>query len=140
MSAYMVSSDTINRIVTYLSKEFRDDSFTRRNFLEKSGIDFSGDWKNELVNKMYKLNTLGVYNRYDNRHPDMFTDEDNYKYEVKLYNNKYEVLKSLHCFLYQCNEGDNDKISLYNALKDIENHIAYDLVTSTKEYDMAQWG
>jgi hypothetical protein len=49
-------------------------------------------------------------------------------------------LKSLHCFTYQCAEGNVPKSKLYKLCIEKEHELANAIINEMPEYDKAKWG
>jgi hypothetical protein len=138
MSAFLVGEKTINKILTELDKSVRIAStWAEKEVESKLGIDCSDpDWKTKLGQKMWDLNQLSLYYRYGDQKKEL----------VYIYQTvpcpKVQALKALHCWLYQCSEGNIPEDSkLYNFFEKV---IAPEwpeyLVMRTPEYDNAEWG
>jgi hypothetical protein len=52
-----------------------------------------------------------------------------------------QVLKSLQCWLYQCNEGDVPTTELYGLFDtDVQMYLMDTIITKLPEYEEATWG
>lgn len=122
MSAYIVDDHTIDRITTYLFTE-----------IQESPLFDLYDSPQTLGEAMLKLNYKSVNRRYEAKAKCAFPYE--YK-EVTA--SKIQVIKSLSCFLYQCDEVVNTK--LYKVLKLVQHDIMVDYVENLPEYQEAVWG
>ncbi len=93
----------------------------------------------ELAEDMFALNCQAVDQRYgygtcvlDAIEPLVFAS-------VKA--DPYQVLKSMHCWHYQCCEGNVPESSdLYKAFDKIMHALEYHLVSIRIEYESAEWG
>jgi len=139
MSAFLVEDKTINRVVTYLkATRFRGDHSYTLSQLEELGFNVEdSNFEQKLGEAMFILNIGGVSERYGNAQG--FRPLD-YKYSYEMNTKKIQVLKSLRCFLYQCNEGENDKLDLFKVLTSLSHGLAYQIVSDMPEYDNAIWG
>ena len=60
---------------------------------------------------------------------------------VPSYNfDPFQVLKSIHCLLYQCSEGDVDTRDLFKQLERWGFNIARSIVMDMPEYERSNWG
>src|SRR5687768_5382879 len=102
MSAFLVGEKTINKILTELDKTVRIAStWAEKEVESKLGIDYSDpDWKTKLGQKMWDLNQLSLYYRYGDQKKELV-----YTYQT-IPCSKVQALKALHCWLYQCAEGN----------------------------------
>jgi len=130
MSAYVVSKETIDRIVTFCDSKGAEHFWSYYPEIHKV---FAGDC-NKLGQKMLVMNNKAVDARYSENNP-----IEIYRFSL-VCTSIMQVYKSLQCFLYQCSEGDIPKSGLYQDLKKLEHDIAHDIISSTTEYGMAQWG
>jgi hypothetical protein len=132
MSAYVVEDKTINRIVSWLWQDGRNNRYTMHR-LEKIGLTKSEDIGRALLN----MNIDAVGQRYqikDNPGATRF-----YRHGFELVTNRYQALKSLHCFLYQCSEGDVPETELYKIMSNYEEHLVWDTISEIPQYERAEW-
>ncbi len=140
MSAFIVEDQTINRVVTWLTREVSTSHFTLAQLAREYDIDLVSDtWDEKLAKAMFQLNCDGVNARYGEGKTEKFRPL-NFTYQPKHDFSLVQVLKSLQCWLYQCNEGDVPTTKLYQFFAEVENHLALKIVVSLPEYDKAQWG
>lgn len=52
----------------------------------------------------------------------------------------WQMLKTLECYLYQCDEGEAGKSELLGELQRVERYFAKYLINKIPEYDNANWG
>jgi hypothetical protein len=64
MRAFLVEEKTLNRIISYLDDELRRSDWLRSKFATDLGVNFAGDWKTALGQKMWDLNQLALSYRY----------------------------------------------------------------------------
>ncbi len=132
MSAFVVSNRTVNQVVTHLENN-RDSSWVQDQ-LEKAGLPTGGE---ELGAAMMALNVDAVNQRY--------TDSDTLPGSTRDYEhrhepvNRHQALMSLHCWNYQCSEGDVPQHPLYKIMDDYANSLAYAIVSDMPEYEAAVW-
>jgi hypothetical protein len=122
LSAYIVDDITIDRIVTYLFAEVQVSAL----------FDLYGA-PQALGEAMLKLNYKAVNSRYGSRAKPAFP----YVYK-ETPAPKIQAIKSLSCFLYQCDEVANTK--LYKALKEMLYEMMNDYISDLPEYQEAIWG
>jgi hypothetical protein len=110
MSAYLVADTTINGVLTWLAYEVRRSQYLKDKVEKATGIDTTRlDWEDELGKAMFQLNIDGVTARYRTAEGVRWR---NFLY-LATYRTPIQVLKSLQCWLYQCNEGDVPTTALY---------------------------
>ncbi len=141
MSAFMVEDTTINRVVTWLTREVTTNRFTLDWLAREYDIDLTSDkWDEKLAQAMFQLNCDGVNARYGEGEAEKFRPLNfTYKPEM-IYHSLVQVLKSLQCFLYQCREGDVPQSKLYQFFEELAHHLAVKIVIELPEYDTASWG
>ena len=140
MSAFMVEDKTINRVVTWLTREVS----TRYSPLDRVArtydVDLSSDkWDEKLANAMFLLNCDGVNAHYGEGEAEKFRLL-NFTYQPEPNCSLVQVLKSLQCWMYQCCEGAVPQTQLYRFFKEIENHVALQIVMDLPAYQKASWG
>jgi hypothetical protein len=140
MSAFMVADTTINRVVTWLSREMDHMYFISRK-LHELGIDTSrAGWEEKLGQAMFQLNIDGVNARYGDGEAKDFRNL-NYTYQSTYFLTTIQVYKSLECWLYQCCEGNVPETPLYKLFdQDIKAYIAQKIIYSLPAFDQAEWG
>jgi hypothetical protein len=143
MSAFMVADNTINNIVNWLDRELEEayGTISIRQKLLEQGFDASmASWAERLGYAMFQLNVIAVDARYGSGEAKRFRDLD-YRYEVTKPVPMVQVLKSLQCWLYQCNEGDVPTTSLYTLFdNDVQVYLMTEIIDSLPEYQNAFWG
>ena len=140
MSAFMVEDQTINRVVTWLKCEVQISRFTLDCLAREYTVDLTSDnWDEKLAKAMFQLNCDGVNARYGDGEAEKFRPlYFTYKPEGNTF--RVQVLKSLQCWMYQCNEGDVPQTKLYRFFEEVENYLALQIVMSLPEWDKAKWG
>src|SRR6266516_4652522 len=121
MSAFMVEDTTINRVVTWFTREVATNShFTLDRLAREYGVDLSSDrWDEKLAQAMFQLNCDGVNARYGNGEAEKFRPL-NFRYKPEYYHSLVQVLKSLQCWKYQCSEGDVPETNLYQFFEEVQ--------------------
>ena len=117
MSAYIVEKKTIDRIVTYLDRKYH-----------------GAENPNQTGQRLWNLNTKAVDQRYDEKIP-----VELYKFSPEPCG-KVQLLKSLHCFLYQCSEGNVPESELYRDVDRLSNNLAVEIIDAMPEYQSSEWG
>jgi hypothetical protein len=136
MSAFLVADTTLNRIISYLDAELRKSGWLRSKFETDLGVNFAGEWKTALGQKMWDLNQLALGYRYGDEKQDLLYIFSPVPCPA------IQAYKSLQCWHYQCCEGDIPKESkLYRFFDEIVlKHIADSIIIRTPEYEQAEWG
>jgi hypothetical protein len=131
MSAYVVDKKTIDRIVTYI---FREYGYRDQDILHRYYPQLVAENENVLGQRLWKLNVDAVNCRYEENNP------------VELYQwspehcGLIQTLKSLQCLIYQCAEGNIPDTNLYKDLERLEKSIMSKIIDALPEYNAAQWG
>lgn len=144
MSAFIVEDETINRIVTWAETNARKIRGTLSEFkigeIEMTKQGFIAEAKlseqdlQKMANSFLLLNKLGVDSRYDEKkelHPMKFRRE---------FAPDIQVLKSMHCLRYQCDEGENNKQPGFKLLEELIQILTDSIINSLPEYEKAVWG
>jgi hypothetical protein len=143
MSAFIVADKTINRIVNWLDKALEETygTITIRQKLLEQGFDTSvTGWAERLGYAMFQLNVIAVDVRYGGNVAKKFRPLD-YHYEVVAPVPMAQVLKSLQCWLYQCNEGDVPETALYGLFdNEVQLYLMTEIIDALPEYQNAYWG
>jgi hypothetical protein len=140
MSAFLVEDKTINYIVNWLrSERFLLSEIPYK--LKALGFDMDKvDWEEKLGLAMFQLNISGVEARYGKGEAVKFRQMD-YHYRRTLSAPLAQVLKSLQCWLYQCNEGDVPTTALYGLFdNDVQLYLMTEIIDALPEYQNAYWG
>ena len=141
MSAYIVEDKTINRIVDWL---WRDSVGSRKAATYAlNGYDFDVDGTAErLANDMFNLNVAGVNARYGPGEAEKFRPLD-FQFSTSIQwgdsaiANACRALKVLHCWQYQCSEGDVPETSLFKMFEEIDLAISHWVIGTMPEYESA---
>ena len=137
MSAFIVQDETINKIISCLETD--REAAHWRNQLKTAGYDLdTPDRCKKLGWDMFALNIRSVNQRYPDRSASDLGGL-NYKYQYKAAN-RYQVLKSLQCWLYQSCEGDCNASDLYKLFEEISHSMALNIIADMPEYELAKWG
>lgn len=139
MSAFIVEDRTICKIVTWLA--WGNDVTWYRNRVEDLGYDLSKDLSVEkLAKDMWALNCNAVDARYGNGQADQMGGRT-FKFNFAGSGiGKFEVLKAINCWHYQCSEGDDvPNHPLYKVMETISNSLAQQIVSRMPEYDRIPW-
>jgi hypothetical protein len=143
MSAYIVANKTINYIVNWLEGALEEvyGTTTIRQKLLEQGFDMSeSGWTERLGHAMFQLNVIAVDARYGSGEARKFRPLT-YRYEVTDPAPLAQVLKSLQCWLYQCNEGDVPTTALYGLFDtDVQLYLMTEIIDTLPEYQHAYWG
>jgi hypothetical protein len=143
MSAFLVANNTINNIVNWLDSALEEayGTITIRQKLLEQGFDASViGWADRLGYAMFQLNVIAVDARYGSDEAKKFRPLD-YQYEVTKSVPMVQALKSLQCWLYQCNEGDVPETALYGLFdNDVQLYLMTEIIDALPEYQNAVWG
>ena len=141
MSAFRVQDKTINQIVGFLKWRFSQNKNlqTRDEIAMKLEIDFKTDTEagRKLAELMAGLNRLSLITRYANWQG-LYGEPFVYCQESGA--NVFQTIKSLHCWTYQCDEGNLHETSrLYRIMERLASSLAYEVVSEMPEYQEAVW-
>jgi hypothetical protein len=143
MSAFIVDNKTINSIVNWLDSAVAEAFGTttiRWKLLELSFDTSKTGWAERLGYAMFQLNVIAVDARYGSGAAKKFQPLD-YHYKVTQSVPLVQVLKSLQCWLYQCNEGDLPQTALYGLFDtDVQLYLMTEIIDALPEYQNAFWG
>jgi len=137
MSAFLVSTPTINQIVAGIStlvKQRRTSQIPAR--LAEVGFDTNqAGWEERLAKALFALNAQAVAQRYTE------PEAKGFKYtRVEWLPNRYQLLKSINCWLYQCTEGDVPNRPLYQLFAGmVVRWLLECIVYTSPKYEAANW-
>lgn len=140
MSAFLVSAQTINHIVASISLIAKESATQGVGQLPRAfaqaGFDTNqAGWEEQLAKAMFALNARAVAQRYHEPEATGFT----YR-RVAWLSNRYQLLKSINCWLYQCTEGDVPKQSLYQLFTNgVVRWLLESIVYKSPQYEAAAW-
>jgi len=140
MSAFIVEDKTINYVVNWLRRQIDELNIIPEK-LQRLGIDTSiPGWAEIPGHEMFQLNIKAVDARYGEGEAAKFRTL-NYRLEHTEAVPLEQVLKSLHCWLYQCCEGDVPETELYKFFDtDVRLYLMTKIITHLPEYEEAYWG
>ena len=140
MSAFMVEDKTINNIVNWLWRELNE-LYCIPPKLKELGFDTgTSGWAEHLGQAMFQLNVIAVDARYGSGEAKKFRPLD-YRYKVTKPVPLVQVLKSLQCWLYQCNERDVPTTALYGLFdNEVQLYLMTEIIDALPEYQNAVWG
>jgi hypothetical protein len=130
MSAFIVSENTLHRIITYL-RDSRESAIYVVN--EQNFTLATDEGCTAFGQALLNLNTLAVNQRYRENVTPLA-----YKFRP-VPCESVQAFKSLDCLRYQCSEGDVPASLLYKALTEIHYVIANHIVSALPAYDAAKW-
>jgi hypothetical protein len=127
MSAFIVDSKTIDRVVSFIIAN-------RQEFFSVSTRD-GGNAAYRIGRLLLALNTQAVNHRYTSEHWKVP------EYEFKrVAVTDMQAYKSIGCLLYQCSEGDVPNDPDFIELSKLHDDLAHRIVTKLPAYDKAEWG
>ncbi len=140
MSAYVVRDETINRIVDWLWRDAVGFRNAATYTLDGYNMDVDGTAE-RLANDMFALNVAGVNARYGPNEAQKFRPLDFQYSAVKQGDsaiaNACRALKSLHCWQYQCSEGDVPETPLFKMFEQVDLAICHWIIDTMPEYESA---
>ncbi len=134
MSAFIVEDACINRILAFMMKVSQDEG---NDYSALEDVNFLKSRKEaiSLGKKLHALNVKAVRHRYS----DDAIQPIPYQFEELPGASDAQVLKSIHCFLYQCNEGEFDKNPLFKRMEKFAEELMYCMATNSEAYKKAEW-
>ena len=143
MSAFVVSDSTINAVVSWIDAMRNSRSFSHISayLLPQAGYDIEHDPEalNRLATEMFALNVDAVNQRYNGRAAEFRSLEFQHELDYSA-RDAFHALKLLHCWEYQCSEGDVPETPLFQLMGNVAGQIARGIVCQTEAYDRAPWG
>jgi len=141
MSSFIVTNQTISNILSLFFWKRRKYCFEYQ-IENELNLKEEKDFK-EFGKQLLKLNIEATNQRYPNN-PYLTSKEAkkriaSFKWSDNL-KNDMQGLKSLHCFLYQCSEGNIPETELYKTLKTISHRIKDAIIAEIPAYNKAEWG
>lgn len=129
MSAFIVTQDTINRIVTTVT-------LSRFRFIEIELAELGlADHPGVLGRALLEMNVDAVNQRYgDNTNPLVLP----YRWSPQPVN-KIQGYKSLQCWLYQCSEGNVPQQKLFQVMERFGHLLADEIISALPAYENAEW-
>ena len=155
MSAYVVSYETMNRLLAGLSyTQYRHDTYPHGP-RELLGRPFDANCEPEALTalgiKLLSLNVRAVQCRYEDLrsktpsecvgffNPGM--EHTDFVYDPATVSpTPAQLYKTLQCFIYQCSEGAIIHDPLYKELEEWWNRIGHFIISNLPEYNSAVWG
>jgi hypothetical protein len=140
MSAFMVKDAKINSVVNWLRRNIDRFSLIPHKLKELGFDTGESGWAERLGQAMFQLNIDAVESRYGSGEAVKFRQLD-YRFEHTEAVSLVQVLKSLQCWLYQCNEGDVPETGLYGLFDmDVQLSLMDTIISKLPEYKLAEWG
>lgn len=140
MSSFLVEVETIRRIVDFMDRQQYSDNIHTTSFkrlFKDNNLPTNDEGYldlDQVGTALMDLNRQAVDYRYDETNQVQV-----YKHE-DLKSSDLQVLKSLHCLMYQCSEGDIDKKPLYKFLVQLDRLLMSKVINELPEYNKAVWG
>jgi hypothetical protein len=151
MSAYIVADETVNRIVDLCSALFfgvprGPARYVHFRYPSRPAGD--GESSQKFGSELLAMNCDAVAARYGSVEEFLEGEPDprtGYRYCRVMPGDAcewdyFQVVKSLDCYLYQCNEGDIEKRPLYIALERLREDLSSGIINCDPRYEAARWG
>jgi hypothetical protein len=145
MSAFIVEPATVARIAWHAERERRENPgyFNHAFPVMGQSLREAGPQPLGLAFALWRLNFRAVNQRYEER----ARITTKLRAELGLAvgapadtGNKYQTLKSIHCWAYQCAEGTVTNSKLRREVERMGYDLAESLVDETEGYKAATWG
>lgn len=135
MSAWLVSEQSTSNLVSAILRYDKDDIQYSCPRLVKLLDGIVGNKAITLFREMRKMNIRSLRYRYGDEHIKV----GNYVSPNSVYD-KYQTVKSIHCYLYQSCENPRDtKTRLYRGLEELAAYINERIVMESDGWNKAQW-
>jgi hypothetical protein len=132
MSAFIVSTDCMHRVVDAIMEDHR------RNSEPFAGIPKeSPDAADMIGRQLFQLNRRAVLDRYPG--DEEYAAVPAYSHHP-LRASKVARFKAIRCLLYQCSEGDVPESPIFKQLEDVSWDLAYTIISELPEWECADWG
>jgi hypothetical protein len=144
MSAFFCNDVTLTKCVTAIlgaTERFGDYSWSNahEDRWPRAAVEHRREMGSAIGRALRRMNDDALFQRYNDRVP---RGDLAYEYpEDPPSQPIIHCLKALHCFSYQCLEGNVPETNpLYDELKQVIGLVADSIVSSLPEYDAAPWG
>jgi len=137
MSAYICSRKTFSNIISWYRAELTENSYVIGP-LKELGYRTEEDIK-KLWNDLGQANKKAVSHRYPDSGKVTYPRFTSLR-ALKSASSYVQVLKSMHCLLYQMSEGDVSNSNIFKALDTVSEKLASEIITASPEYCKAEWG
>ena len=159
MSSFIMSPETVAYIAEYIAAHINNGfNYTHlynglpQEFVNRVMIDGMGS--PELIYKqLYALNYDAFEGRYEGRHAEDLESCREFANEFSVFDNRidkpstgkaekwhYQMLKSMRCYLYQCNEGEVFvQTDTYKAVENMVKGLTDYIINKLPEYQEAEW-
>jgi hypothetical protein len=137
MSSYLVDDKSLCLIATYLVKCKNTNENTGLTDIHYPCGEELDDKIKALAIKLKKMNVKALDIRYGIGKVKAALELSYSRSTIN--DSKYQVLKSIECYLYQCSEGAVIKSKLYKAIKNEMYALGFELVKNTPAYEKVKW-
>ncbi|NGX33653.1 MAG: hypothetical protein K1060chlam4_01724, partial [Candidatus Anoxychlamydiales bacterium] len=142
VSECLTSISRLNRFLTWVDRMNSQSMFRSSVYNQFAKLGYRLDWDNKdnlkdfkrLGQDMAKLNREAVNGRYKQT-----KKAEKFKFKNETVKD-VQVLKSLQCLLYQCDEDSIPETKLFKALKLIEGWIKDIIIERETDYNKMEWG
>ena len=147
MSAFYVGTESLSMITDVISR-YLVAGFDSFGFDFPSEIKtlFEGETDTRIFNALAGTNLSALEARYGKvKTAEMYDGKDYeeghdiWEFGIGVQPWHYQLLKSLHCFLYQCNEGNVPSTPIYKAVAKLAEVLADFIICNQPEYKNAEW-
>lgn len=151
MSAFMVSDETLSKIANIVMDYLK---YYYPNFPHglPDWLAYFRDYKEEdLPRRLYcelrQMNIDALNSRYGSTAESMYDEmelDDGYIFDANFDRDteKYQTIKSIDCYLYQCLDVDYDAAGwkeLYFTIESVRDQLCYQIVKDDIGYELAKW-
>ena len=137
MSSFIVQDKTINNIVGHLiAKQYKGNYDHAFRILKPLGIASMKEHpqRKQLALEMHKLNVYAVNGRYKE-----INSWEDFEFAPEYDVTRYQALKSIQCWLYQCSEIDADERPVFKFIEEVKNSLMRDIIEDIPEYKNTSW-
>lgn len=141
MPAFIVSDETINKVVSYLYSEANSPvewlEYSALKLQEIEGLyPDTPENAERLGNKLFDMNAAALDSRYGEGEAEKARPLG-FSFQLNFPGSQIAAIKALESWLYQCLQGHIIYTRLYQAMKEVRNELCIDSVHQTEEYEEA---
>lgn len=147
MSSFYVGTESLSMITDVISRYLLV-GFDAFGFEFPKEIEtlFRGESDERIFNGLAGTNLSALEARYGQKGAAEMYDGKDYEEGHDIWKSgggvqawHYQLLKSLHCYLYQCSEGDVYNTPIYKAIEKLSERLTEYIVFHLPEYKEAEW-
>ena len=141
MSTHVVDESNVERIATIIRYGFPENRMEHfKKLLIESGWDIdTTKGFHDLCVAMHSMNVIATTDHHKHKGFTASSYVLSHKYKATTRTSIFQELKSIDCFLYQCDEEVIRESPLLKLIKDLRNQVANVMIRGLPEYNIAAW-